>query len=299
MLTINVAVLLAFVVFLRLRRRTQSRSRFDEKMTVVIVLALGIILAPTDVGQGIASLLGQLTPCCFPPGEWQVSGRRPVRRSGRRPSRPRRRKNPHLEKVGLAALAATVVLSLTAAALRWLADRPWIAVAALLAAAAGAGAWAWRRREAAQWEQVRTSGLRYALGQLDGLHHRQFEFAVRDLMCRDGCFDAWQVGGRGDNGADAKATDPYGRRWVIQCKHKRDGWAGKPIGTPDLHVLNGTGRQVHDGHVLVMLTNGRITANAADFAKSQRLHLVEWASGSRPLWEPLRALPPASRREAS
>ncbi|MFD6183588.1 hypothetical protein [Streptomyces goshikiensis] len=60
MLTINVAVLLAFIVFLRLRRRTQSRSRFDEKMTVVIVLALGIILAPTDVGQGIASFLGQL-----------------------------------------------------------------------------------------------------------------------------------------------------------------------------------------------------------------------------------------------
>ncbi|WP_406511065.1 hypothetical protein OG851_00250 [Streptomyces sp. NBC_00161] len=60
MLTINVAVLLAFIVFLRLRRRTEARSRFDEKMTVVIVLALGIILAPTDVGQGIARFLGQL-----------------------------------------------------------------------------------------------------------------------------------------------------------------------------------------------------------------------------------------------
>ncbi|MFJ3637548.1 hypothetical protein [Streptomyces sp. NPDC090112] len=60
MLTINVAVLLAVIVFLRLRRRTEARSRFDEKMTVVIVLALGIMLAPTDVGQGIASFLGQL-----------------------------------------------------------------------------------------------------------------------------------------------------------------------------------------------------------------------------------------------
>ncbi|MFD3779812.1 hypothetical protein [Streptomyces sp. NPDC058612] len=60
MLTINVAVLLAFIIFLRLRRRTESRSRFDEKMTVAIVLALGIILAPTDVGQGIAGFLGQL-----------------------------------------------------------------------------------------------------------------------------------------------------------------------------------------------------------------------------------------------
>ncbi|MFJ6486395.1 MULTISPECIES: hypothetical protein [unclassified Streptomyces] len=60
MLTINMAVLLAFIVFLRLRRRTEARSRSDEKMTVVIVLALGIVLAPTDVGQGIASFLGQL-----------------------------------------------------------------------------------------------------------------------------------------------------------------------------------------------------------------------------------------------
>ncbi|MEV4867914.1 hypothetical protein AB0K71_19635 [Streptomyces syringium] len=60
MLTINVAVLLAVIVFFRLRRPTHSRSRFDEKMTVVIVLALGVLLAPTPVGQGILEILGQL-----------------------------------------------------------------------------------------------------------------------------------------------------------------------------------------------------------------------------------------------
>lgn len=61
MLTINIAVLLVVVVFLRLRpSRTEARSRFDEKMTVVIVLALGILLAPTPVGQGILSFLGQV-----------------------------------------------------------------------------------------------------------------------------------------------------------------------------------------------------------------------------------------------
>ncbi|MGW5852360.1 restriction endonuclease [Streptomyces sp. NPDC055254] len=185
--------------------------------------------------------------------------------------------------------------------LRWLAAHPWIVVLTLLAAAAAAATWWWRRSEAARWEQIKAQGLRYAVDQLDRLHHRQFEFAVRDLMHRDGCKDAQQVGGRGDNGADVKATDPYGRRWVIQCKHKRDGWAGKPVGTPDLHVLNGTGRQVHGGDVLVMLTNGRITSNAVDFAKDQRLHLVdrkllaEWAAGSRPLWELLRQIPPPRR----
>ncbi|MFD7094061.1 restriction endonuclease [Streptomyces xanthophaeus] len=58
----------------------------------------------------------------------------------------------------------------------------------------------------------------------------------------DGCRDAQQAGGRGDNGAGVKATDPYGRRWVIQCKHRKDGWSGKRVGTPDLDVLNGTAR---------------------------------------------------------
>ncbi|KAF2774953.1 hypothetical protein STPH1_7140 [Streptomyces sp. OM5714] len=38
-LTINVAVLLAVIIVVRLRRRTQARSRNDEKLTVLIVLA--------------------------------------------------------------------------------------------------------------------------------------------------------------------------------------------------------------------------------------------------------------------
>lgn len=44
----------------RLRRRTEARSRFDEKLTVVIVLALGVLIAPTPAGQGILNILGQL-----------------------------------------------------------------------------------------------------------------------------------------------------------------------------------------------------------------------------------------------
>lgn len=54
------AILLMVIVFLRLRRRTEARSRLDEKMTVVIVLALGVVIAPTEVGQGIANIVGQL-----------------------------------------------------------------------------------------------------------------------------------------------------------------------------------------------------------------------------------------------
>ncbi|MFF0429103.1 MULTISPECIES: hypothetical protein [unclassified Streptomyces] len=60
MMTINVAVLLAVIVVMRLRRRTQARSRLEERNTAFLVLALGILIAPTPVGQGIFNGIGQL-----------------------------------------------------------------------------------------------------------------------------------------------------------------------------------------------------------------------------------------------
>ncbi|MFE9499827.1 hypothetical protein [Streptomyces collinus] len=54
------AVLLAVIVFFRLRRRTQARSRNEERTTAVLILALGVLIAPTPVGQGILDAVGQL-----------------------------------------------------------------------------------------------------------------------------------------------------------------------------------------------------------------------------------------------
>jgi hypothetical protein len=59
-LTINVAVLLAVIIIVRLRRRTQARSRNDEQLTVLIVLVFGILVAPTAFGQGVLDVVGQL-----------------------------------------------------------------------------------------------------------------------------------------------------------------------------------------------------------------------------------------------
>ncbi|MGW0402529.1 restriction endonuclease [Streptomyces sp. NPDC003002] len=232
--------------------------------------------------------------------------RTPARRRPRRGRRPvhRRRGGAAVDAAGLLAAAAFVCV-LVPQARQWLqphgADIAAVTVAVLAAGALtlllvkaarrGASAWTARRWRPGGWD------IRF----LDGLHHSQFEEAVRDLMRRDGAHDAVRVGGAGDNGADVKGTDPAGRRWVIQCKHRRDGAAGAAVGTPDLHVLNGTGRPVHGGDVVVLITNGRITAPAVKFARSQRLHLVDrttlnaWASGSRPLWEILADLP-APRR---
>ncbi|MFD4832067.1 hypothetical protein ACFWPV_19755 [Streptomyces uncialis] len=60
MLSVNVALLLGVIVVLRLRRRTESRSRNDEKMTVLIVLVLGVLIAPTPFGQWMLDVLGRL-----------------------------------------------------------------------------------------------------------------------------------------------------------------------------------------------------------------------------------------------
>ncbi|KDN74844.1 restriction endonuclease [Streptomyces olindensis] len=228
-----------------------------------------------------------------------MTRRRPqARRRPRRTSKRRQQRDAQL--VGFVMVAAAVI-TMVVMVVNWLLAH-WgvLLVALVLAVLAGVG-WLYNRQQQARWEAVRAQGLRYGLEQLDALHHAKFEEAVRDLMRRDGCRDAQRVGGGGDLGADVTATDPLGRRWVIQCKHRRNGARGSAVGTPDLQVLNGTARPVHGADVAVIVTNGRVTAPAVDFARQQRLHVVDrqtlavWASGSRPLWELLRAVPPPRR----
>jgi restriction system protein len=198
-------------------------------------------------------------------------------------------------------VVAAAVVGLVVMVVNWLLAHWWVLIVALILGVLASAGWLYHRQQQARWEAVRAQGLRYGLAQLDALHHARFEEAVRELMRRDGCQDAQRVGGRGDLGADVKATDPYGRRWVIQCKHRRNGARGSAVGTPDLQVLNGTARHVHGADIAVIVTNGRVSGPAITFAKQQRLHVVDrqtlatWAAGSRRLWELLRAVPPPRR----
>ncbi|MEV7863218.1 restriction endonuclease [Streptomyces hirsutus] len=234
-------------------------------------------------------------------GRAAATRRPPARRRTRGPGRRRQRAEDRL--VGLL-VAVGLAVALAVAVVNWLLVHWWVMVVIGVLAVLAGGGRLYQKQQRARWEAVRAQGLRYGLSQLDALHHSRFEDAVRDLMRRDGCGDAVRVGGGGDLGADVKATDPYGRRWVIQCKHRRSGLAGSAVGTPDLQVLNGTARQVHGADVAVIVTNGRVTAPAVVFAQQQRLHVVDrhtlgvWASGSRPLWELLRAVPPPRRPTA-
>jgi hypothetical protein len=48
----------AVIVVVRLRRRTEARSRLDEKLTVVIVPTLGVLIAPTASGHASLCSVG-------------------------------------------------------------------------------------------------------------------------------------------------------------------------------------------------------------------------------------------------
>jgi len=231
-----------------------------------------------------------------------MTQRSPARRTpARRPVRRSRRRQRDDAQFFVLVVVAVAAVGLVVAVVNWLFVHWWLLIVAAVVAVPAGTVWWQQRAQRLQQERAQARALRYELAHLDALSHQQFEFVVRDLMRRDGCRDAVQVGGQGDLGADVKATDPLGRRWVIQCKHRRHGERGAAVGTPELQVLNGTGRPVHRADVVVMMTNGRITQPGRVFARQQRLHLVDrkllgaWAAGGRPLWELL----PAPRRPSS
>ncbi|POX43242.1 hypothetical protein C3486_01475 [Streptomyces sp. Ru73] len=60
MLTINVAVLLAIILILLLCRPVKPRKRIDQVVLVILAVILGILIAPTGLGQSIANGMNQL-----------------------------------------------------------------------------------------------------------------------------------------------------------------------------------------------------------------------------------------------
>lgn len=56
--TISATAFLAIIIFVRLRRRTQSRSRVDEGFTVFTAVVFGVLIAATAWGQAILQLVG-------------------------------------------------------------------------------------------------------------------------------------------------------------------------------------------------------------------------------------------------
>jgi restriction system protein len=145
--------------------------------------------------------------------------------------------------------------------------------AAVASAAGGAGWFVLRRRRR----------LRRTIAGADRMTGPQFERYVADLMRRTG-FRAVHVTGRSaDLGADIVASTSDGRRVVVQCKR----YAGS-VGSPHVQRLNGTAWTIHGAEVTMLVTTGRLTANARELAGRCGIVLVDrhalaaWASSQRP-----------------
>ncbi|MFD7784163.1 restriction endonuclease [Streptomyces nojiriensis] len=131
-----------------------------------------------------------------------------------------------------------------------------------------------RRRSTAPPEQgVRSAtGVRPATDPpevgADALDHAEvdadgFEHTIAALCVRDGCTPVEVVGGAGDLGADVIATTPDGLRVVVQCKHYAE---DNRVGSQDLQRFGGTCFAVHDADVAIIVTTGRFTAPALEYA---------------------------------
>ncbi|MGY0020794.1 hypothetical protein [Streptomyces sp. cg35] len=60
MITVSVALLLAVIAFMLLRRPVGPRKRGDTFFTMLVALVLGVLIAPTALGQGITDVMSQL-----------------------------------------------------------------------------------------------------------------------------------------------------------------------------------------------------------------------------------------------
>ncbi|MEV6205600.1 restriction endonuclease [Kitasatospora sp. NPDC051914] len=120
-------------------------------------------------------------------------------------------------------------------------------------------------------EAERAAALRMTLRQIDAMTDREFEFAARDLLLREGC-TARQVGRQGDQAADVVAQHPLHGRIVVQCKHTR---VGGKVGSQVMYQVKGTAGPVHGADVAVVVTNGGFTRDARAWGDAHGVHWVD------------------------
>ncbi|MGH4029498.1 hypothetical protein ACQB60_11245 [Actinomycetota bacterium Odt1-20B] len=56
----DLAVLLAVIIFVLLRRPVKPRKKSDTFMTMTVVLVFGVLIAPTSFGHWILNTTGEL-----------------------------------------------------------------------------------------------------------------------------------------------------------------------------------------------------------------------------------------------
>ncbi|MGK4583082.1 hypothetical protein [Kitasatospora sp. HPMI-4] len=59
--TVSASVFLGIIILVRLARRTEARTRVDEKLTAISCIVFGVLIAATPWGQAILKLVGVAT----------------------------------------------------------------------------------------------------------------------------------------------------------------------------------------------------------------------------------------------
>ncbi|MFD8986247.1 restriction endonuclease, partial [Streptomyces sp. NPDC059564] len=178
-----------------------------------------------------------------------------------------------------------------------------VLLAVALAAAAAAGRHALHAAAARRHAATRLATLRITLAEFDAMGHEEFEYALRDLLIRDG-WPARTVGrGGGGGGGGARAAEVIGEvigddawrgRIVVQARHTRTGAA---VGSSVMHEVKGTAGPVHRADHAVVVTNGGFTQDAKAWGDRHGVRWIDrellrrWAEQGSPLADLLR-LPP-------
>ncbi|MFB0629790.1 restriction endonuclease [Streptomyces sp. AB3(2024)] len=182
---------------------------------------------------------------------------------------------------GLALVALVAVAGVAAAQ-----GRP-VALATALALVAVAG---WRTLNRA----ARPAALRITLAEFDAMGHEEFEYAVRDLLVRDG----WGArGATGVIGGDAR----HGRI-LVRARHTRAGAAGATVGSSAMAEAMGSAGPAHRAEHAVVVTNGGLTQDAKAWGDRHGVRWIDrdllrrWAEQGAPLADLLRLPPDRPRR---
>ncbi|MFD3756696.1 restriction endonuclease [Streptomyces sp. NPDC058622] len=195
------------------------------------------------------------------------------------------------------ALAVLVAADQTAAAAADVLMDAWPVLLAVAVLAGAVVAWRIRRAAAARrCERERLETLRITLAEFDAMDDRQFEYALRDLLVRDG-WPAQRVGGGGDQAADVIGDHALRGRIAVQAKHT---CVGGKVGSSVMYAVKGTAGPAHRAHHAVVVTNGTFTRDAMAWGERHGVHWVDreklrrWAESGAALHELLR-LPSRSR----
>jgi restriction system protein len=201
---------------------------------------------------------------------------------------------------GVVALAAVILLAKTTVAALEAVVRVWPAAAVLSATGLLFVLWrAWQSAMARRARSENLACLQITLARIDAMNDQDFEYALSDLLVRDG-WTARRVGQQGDQAADVIGEHHRHGRIVLQAKHTK---VGGKVSSHVMYQVKGTAGPVHRADIAVVVTNGSFTRDAKAWGDRHQVHWVDrdrlraWAESGSPLHGLLR-LPghPARRR---